>query len=587
MKAEIATLKKIAHPNCVQLFDVIYDSQTDQIFLVLDYVDGGVSQKNGDDGKPVPLPERVIWSHLRHFVMGLEYLHMHGIVHRDIKPDNLLVSQPGKMYNGGAGVLKITDFGTASFCEIDGSEKTQGTPMFFSPELCSKGSAGTFDMRVVDLWAMGVTLYLWCCGRLPFEEPTVMLLMKAISEAPDTVAAPVEASAGLGGLISGLLTRDVAKRLTLIQLRLHPWLTDDGKQPLPNQPVVKIQVTEEEIAQAISNRAAIATGSAAGPSALGAALQLIGQGDPSGGWKREGVATIRKRSTESAANFWRRIMASGHLAPHIPVIYSIDPVDEDGDGDVDVTADGKQLVFDIRMQDLVAPMTRPCALGLIMGTRTVTADDFSDEASAPTAELLSAITDVDPAAPTPEETAAGAATALRYLSVLDAASSTSTLGLRIDGAKTVVDGELRALPLPAGVGSLATLQREEDLVSAFYSFVQSDASLATAVLRKVQVVLAALERSSFFKRHVLLRSRLLIVYDDANRDALLELKLMNFIFSYELPEGAADLTHEAAYDGTAESHEDGYLVGVRSLERILKQVCERCAAGGAPVTVDM
>jgi serine/threonine protein kinase len=81
-KAEIATLKKIQHPNCVHLFDVIFDHTHGQVFLVLEYVDGGVSQKTLPNGDLQLLPERVIWSHLRHFVMGLEYLHMHGIVHR-------------------------------------------------------------------------------------------------------------------------------------------------------------------------------------------------------------------------------------------------------------------------------------------------------------------------------------------------------------------------------------------------------------------------------------------------------------------------------------------------------------------------
>ena len=207
-----------------------------------------------------------------------------------------------------------------------------GTPMFFSPELCASGTTGTYDPRVIDLWAMGVTLYVWCSGRLPFTAPTVMLLMEAIRDAPKAVAWPREADAGLGGTISGLLTKEPATRLTLAQLRMNPWLTDQDKQPMPVQPVVKIEVTPEQIEQALSIRAALAVGSEAGPSTLGKALELLGQGDASGGWKREGVATIRKRSTEEAASFWRQIAASGHLAPYLPLIYSIDPVDEDGDG---------------------------------------------------------------------------------------------------------------------------------------------------------------------------------------------------------------------------------------------------------------
>eukprot|EP00966_Prymnesium_polylepis_P061581 1428984-Prymnesium_polylepis.1 len=228
IKTEIATMKKIAHPNCVHMFDVIIDQDHDevptlarcgksewpradrgrgralmhpcrpvlriaranprarrrpwQVFLVLEYIEGGPSQRMSDDGKGVPLPERTIWSHMRHLVraahrgaslhaaprtptlrlrrrlrahgqhfahrdrgarraaaqvMGLEYLHMHGIIHRDIKPENLLITSTARI-SSGAGVLKICDFGTAAFCEGDANaQKTAGTPAFFSPELCT------------------------------------------------------------------------------------------------------------------------------------------------------------------------------------------------------------------------------------------------------------------------------------------------------------------------------------------------------------------------------------------------------------------------------------------------------------------
>ena len=110
-------------------------------------------------------------------------------------------------------------------------------------------------------------------------------------------------------------------------------------------------------------------------------------------------------------------------------------------------------------------------------------------------------------------------------------SSTATLGVRIDSAKTVVDGELVSLPLPPGHTSYHTLQREADLEKALTTFLQSDGTLAANALRKVHGLLAALERSTFFDRHVLLRSTLLLVYDDAARATRIELKMMNFASS--------------------------------------------------------
>ena len=114
-----------------------------------------------------------------------------------------MLTQPGRMYQGGAGVLKITDFGTSCFCEGDtNAQKTAGTPTFFSPELCTTDTAGTYDVRIVDLWAMGVTLYMWISGRVPFEAPTTLLLMQMIAAAPPKVwdLSPLISSIALSSL---------------------------------------------------------------------------------------------------------------------------------------------------------------------------------------------------------------------------------------------------------------------------------------------------------------------------------------------------------------------------------------------------
>jgi len=577
IKTEIATMKKIAHPNCVHMFDVIIDQDHDEVFLVLEYIEGGPSQRMSDDGKGVPLPERTIWSHMRHLVMGLEYLHMHGIIHRDIKPENLLITSTARS-SSGAGVLKICDFGTAAFCEGDANaQKTAGTPAFFSPELCTTDTKGTYDVRVVDLWAVGVTVYMWSCGRAPFQAATTMLLMQDIKDAPEVVKAPPEASAGLGAVIEALMTRDMGKRLTLNQLRLHEWLTDHEKQPLPSQPVMMIEVTAEEIEQAISNRKAIKVGSSAGPSFLGTATD-----NAASGWTREGVNIIKKRGTAKEAGFYKEIAGSGHLAMHIPIIYSSGAVDEDGDGSVDktnvttfggVTGGEADDVHDIRMQDLVAEMTRPCAMSLILGTRTLTPADLEDKDPQPSAKLLEAAEQIAPGGPTAEERAAGGVTFRRYLELLDSTSSTQSLGFRVDASKTMVDGALDALPLPDNV-TLGTLKEEDDLVAAFLAFLQKDKGIAMNIVMKLESLEAALKRSDFVPKTCLIRSTMLIVYDDAARQDKMELKIMNFADSYTAPEGVT-VTHEAEWDGT--NHEDGYLVGIRSLLKIVKRVVTECA----------
>jgi serine/threonine protein kinase len=138
-----------------------------------------------------------------------------------------MVTRPGRMYAGGAGVLKITDFGTSCFCEGDANaQHTAGTPPFFAPELCSKELSGTYDARVVDLWAAGVTIYMWICGRPPIPTPpagssaaATVMLMHNIANVEPQIAPPPEASEGLAVLITSLLTKKHEERLTLSQAR--------------------------------------------------------------------------------------------------------------------------------------------------------------------------------------------------------------------------------------------------------------------------------------------------------------------------------------------------------------------------------
>jgi len=608
VKYEIATMKKIAHPNCVHMFDVILDPTHDEIYLVLEFVEGGCSQKNDKEGKPIPLAERAIWSHMRHLVLGLEYLHMHAIVHRDIKPDNLLLSRTRSFE--GCGMLKICDFGTSSLCEgSEGQGKSVGTPPFFSPELCSREQSGTYDNRVLDLWAVGVTMYLWCCGRLPYQGGSVMLLMEAIKNAEPVTKAPHEASPALAAVIEGLLTADPAKRLTLVKLRSHKWLTDNDRQVLPPQPVMHVEVTPEEIEQAFSNRAAMMAQSAAGPSHLGQATGYIAN------WKREGLSVMRKLCSIGEAEFYQAIGDCGHLAPHIPAIYSVRnvratvaeaseagpvsfrrgksglslatqktssllrqkttveasaaaPAASDEADEIDPSEE-----YEVRMQDLASGMTWPCAMAIAIGVRTtlpVDFEEFSLQDRKP--ELLENMLRYDPSGVTEEEKAAGGVNLLRYLTFLDEHSSTKEHGFRIDAARTIVDGEIGDLPLPEGV-HLETLRDEARVCGAFAAFLQHDVELAKAVVVKIETLITALQRSDFVAKHALLRSSLLLFYDDASRLDKLELKMINFGFSYHLPEGQTT-DHTQPWDGTPGCHEDGYMTGVRSLHRVMQKTCE-------------
>ena len=202
-----------------------------------------------------------------------------------------------------------------------------------------------------------------------------------------------------------------------------------------------------------------------------------------------------------------------------------------------------------------------------MGCRTVTPADLS-KFEWPRPELLAKMMEIDPSAASEEEKAKKGVGQVRYLSFLDQLSSTASLGFRIDAAKTVVDKELDTLPLPSG-HTFETLKSEANVESALCAFLQDDYALCKAVIGKLEAVAAALERSEFFAKHVMLRSTLLLVYDDVAH-AKMELKMLNFGSCYPAPDGAKASHEGLTWGGTAESHEDGYLTGVRSILRILK-----------------
>jgi len=105
---EIAIMKKLKHPNIVQLHEIMDSSKHNRLFLVMQYVDGGPVMDDNLQGN-APMAENKARDLFGQLMKGLEYLHFHGIVHRDIKPSNLLVTKTG--------LLKINDFGVSAICE--------------------------------------------------------------------------------------------------------------------------------------------------------------------------------------------------------------------------------------------------------------------------------------------------------------------------------------------------------------------------------------------------------------------------------------------------------------------------------------
>ncbi|WFD30809.1 non-specific serine/threonine protein kinase [Malassezia sp. CBS 17886] len=266
VRREIAILKKCSHQNVVQLKEVIDDPHSRKIFMILEYMHGGEVVWKDAMGRPTMAVDEARAT-VRDVVLGLEFLHCQGIIHRDIKPANLLWDATRR--------VKISDFGVSHVSMVQQRAslenalpaddeaclaKTVGSPAFFAPELCMCAEEGAASQpcppitQAIDIWALGVSLYCLLFGHLPFDAESEYALFAVIPHedyalpdymgadrvrigprtprwgphhdaAKDVPAAQLSHEAQLTrDLLDGLLQKDPRKRITLDQVKQHPWL---------------------------------------------------------------------------------------------------------------------------------------------------------------------------------------------------------------------------------------------------------------------------------------------------------------------------------------------------------------------------
>ncbi len=162
-KQEAWTMAKFDHPSIVSVFD-FGETDDGHFYLVMEYVNGmdihEYIQLYG--GK---LSQEVALAVIAHVLDALAYAHSHGIVHRDVKPANILINREGR--------VKVTDFGllkrfdqSESTVVVDSEKYAMGTPYFMAPELFDSKGKAQADHRV-DLYSVGVILYKMLTGNMP------------------------------------------------------------------------------------------------------------------------------------------------------------------------------------------------------------------------------------------------------------------------------------------------------------------------------------------------------------------------------------------------------------------------------------
>jgi serine/threonine protein kinase/predicted ATPase len=200
-------LRRLDHPNIVVLLETIQEA--DDYFLVMEYVDGG-SLSNLLKQTP-QLPIRRILEIGLDVVDALIRAHRLDIIHRDVKPGNVLLTK--------SGVARLTDFGTAHIAQTSRLTETGmilGTYAYMSPEACRGEEV---DGRT-DIWSLGVMFFEMLTGRLPFNESNLMQLSLAImtEPVPDLQALRPDAPVGLVDLIYRLLAKDRHQRIPTMRL---------------------------------------------------------------------------------------------------------------------------------------------------------------------------------------------------------------------------------------------------------------------------------------------------------------------------------------------------------------------------------
>lgn len=222
LETEIAILKQLNHQHIVSLKEVVVSKQ--DTYIVMELLSGGeLFNRIVDQG---PFPEAAAAGLFAQILLSMEYLHSLNIVHRDVKPENILY------LSDGANQIKLIDFGYAGVWHPD-KQLTGlcGTPDYVAPEVLTwyeDDERGTPYGKGSDLWSLGVLLYVILSGCSPFsadeEEAILELVAQAKFEFHEAEWSHISEHAK--SLIRQLLVVDPAKRLTMQQLLDHVWLKD-------------------------------------------------------------------------------------------------------------------------------------------------------------------------------------------------------------------------------------------------------------------------------------------------------------------------------------------------------------------------
>jgi eukaryotic-like serine/threonine-protein kinase len=174
-RREALSAARLVHPNIVQVYDFGTDEKSGRQYIVMEYVEGSSGAEILREQGVLPVQEAL--GILAQACRGLDYAHRSGVLHRDVKPGNLLRSRDG--------VVKLADFGIAKTPAEDSSITQVGSVLGTAAYLAPEQAAGQESTARSDIYALGVVAYQFLSGRLPYEAQSITeLALKQQREAP-------------------------------------------------------------------------------------------------------------------------------------------------------------------------------------------------------------------------------------------------------------------------------------------------------------------------------------------------------------------------------------------------------------------
>uniref|UniRef100_A0A3Q1F112 non-specific serine/threonine protein kinase n=1 Tax=Acanthochromis polyacanthus TaxID=80966 RepID=A0A3Q1F112_9TELE len=208
---EVQIMKLLNHPHIIKLYQVM--ETKDMLYIVTEYA------KNGEMFDHLTSNGRMSEDEARkkfwQILTAVDYCHRHHIVHRDLKTENLLLDANMN--------IKLADFGFGNFYNAGEPLSTWcGSPPYAAPEVFE---GKEYEGPQLDIWSLGVVLYVLVCGSLPFDGPSLPALRQRVTEGRFRI--PFFMSQDCENLIRKMLVVDPAKRISVAQIKQHRWMLVD------------------------------------------------------------------------------------------------------------------------------------------------------------------------------------------------------------------------------------------------------------------------------------------------------------------------------------------------------------------------